>query len=108
MGDKWVGADGEELEVEVEEEEEIDLEYDRHVDTGVRNEGPRADECRLVAMLMPCSLARPWHPNPKPRAWNPDPETRNPDALLVCLAIAATTRSRNSPRPLASTIMIST
>jgi uncharacterized protein YndB with AHSA1/START domain len=28
MGDKWVGADGEEVEVEVEEEEEIDLEYD--------------------------------------------------------------------------------
>ena len=35
MGDKWVGADGEELEVEVEEEEEVDLEYDRHVDLGV-------------------------------------------------------------------------
>ena len=28
MGNKWVGADGEEVEVEIEEEEEIDLEYD--------------------------------------------------------------------------------
>ena len=28
MGNKWVGADGEEVEVEVEEEEEIELEYD--------------------------------------------------------------------------------
>lgn len=32
MGNKWVDADGTELEVEVEEEEEIDLEYDRQVD----------------------------------------------------------------------------
>jgi len=31
MGNKWVGADGEELDVEVEEEEEIDLEYDSGV-----------------------------------------------------------------------------